>query len=66
MNTKIERILVAIITRHLVIGLDQENCIGACNQFPNCAYQCIHKGYPSGDCTTKGHDPPCACCCNPK
>lgn len=40
------------------------NCIGACNEFPSCPYECILKGYPSGDCTTKGHDPPCACCCD--
>ena len=40
------------------------NCIGACNEFPSCAKQCVISGYSNGNCTSMGHDPPCACCCS--
>lgn len=39
------------------------NCIGACNEFPSCAKQCVIDGFSNGNCTSMGHDPPCACCC---
>ncbi|WOH07113.1 hypothetical protein DCAR_0626542 [Daucus carota subsp. sativus] len=39
------------------------NCIGGCNEFPSCAKQCVISGYSNGNCTSMGHDPPCACCC---